>query len=249
MDSGEDDSEAGQTLESVLDVSISFIRLFPYQTNFQVCVAHLTIQTQAETHYRAVCRALAVETEELIVFLNQIKRAQHRTKNLINRTPDSPDSGLSELETGDWARLWMQVIRQLRNGAKLKKVDLDKVYHPRTEFEFTPYEMLLNDIRSKRHTLRHVEEEKLRRVKKDAHEMILEFIRSRPPLVPVSKRRLSPVIPKTPTVYERLMTSIRQKHDLKPIPCSLRRESSGIVLGRVVGSEKIGEYMCLNSFF
>jgi len=135
----------------------------------------------------------------------------------------------------------MQVIRELRNGVKLKKVDLDKVYHPRTEFEFTPYEMLLNDIRSQRHKLKHVNEDMLHRVKKDAHELILEFIRSRPPLVPVSKRSLAPVPPKQQNVYEKLMTSIRQKHNLKPTPRPSRRESSGVVLGRVVASDKSGE--------
>ena len=204
----------------------------------ETCVAHLSLQTQAEAHYRAVCRALVVEAEELQVFLTQISRGAKQLKSPEKRAPDSPDSDLSDLETGDWARLWMQVIRELRNGVKLKKVDLDKVYQPRTEFELTPYEMLLNDIRSQRHKLKHVtpNEDILHRIKKDAHELILEFIRSRPPLVPVSRRRLPPVPPKQQTVYEKLMHSIRQKHELKPTPRPSRRESSGVVLGRVVSS-------------
>lgn len=53
------------------------------------------------------------------------------------------------------ARLWMQVIQQLRQGVKLKKVDPAQIHHP-IEYELTPYEMLLDDIRSRRYKLRQV---------------------------------------------------------------------------------------------
>ncbi|CAG7787125.1 unnamed protein product, partial [Allacma fusca] len=85
------------------------------------------------------------------------------------------------------ARLWVQVIRELRNGVKLKKVDLS--YHecsrgPPIEYELTPYEILMDDIRSRRYKLNKVmvDGSLPPRIKKDAHAIILEFIRSRPPL-------------------------------------------------------------------
>lgn len=125
---------------------------------------------------------------------------------------------LEKLEFHDWARLWIQVIRELRHGVKLKKVDQESIHN--AEYELTPYEMLLDDIRSRRYKLNKVMVNGTlpQRVKKDAHELILEFIRSRPPLVPVSERVLKPPPPRVTTVYERLMESIRKEHKLKPTP-------------------------------
>lgn len=54
------------------------------------------------------------------------------------------------------ARFWVQVMRGLREGVKLKKVQ-DRQYNPLPiEFQLTPYEMLMNDIKSKRYNLRKV---------------------------------------------------------------------------------------------
>lgn len=61
------------------------------------------------------------------------------------------------------------------------------------------------------------------KVKRDAHDIILEFIRSRPPLKPVSQRKLAP-LKKYVTPQERLMQSIREVAS-KPI----LRKSSGPV--------------------
>lgn len=118
------------------------------------------------------------------------------------------------------ARFWMQVIGELRMGVKLKKVNYSRTP---IEYELTPYEILMDDIRSRRYTLRKVDGAIpqrwvveiffylgsclfltlfeiflrnefdfcfclyicflfVRSVKKDAHAMILDFIRSRPPL-------------------------------------------------------------------
>lgn len=47
-------------------------------------------------------------------------------------------------------------MRDLRNGVKLKKVQ-ERQYNPLPiEYQFTPYEMLMDDIRSKRYKLRKV---------------------------------------------------------------------------------------------
>ena len=129
------------------------------------------------------------------------------------------EATLEKLEFHDWARLWIQVIRELRHGVKLKKVDQEDLIH-NTEYELTPYEMLLDDIRSRRYKLNKVmiNGHLPPRLKKDAHELILDFIRSRPPLVPVSKRVLPPPPPRKVTLYEKLMESIRQEHKLRPTP-------------------------------
>lgn len=86
------------------------------------------------------------------------------------------------------ARLWVQVIRQLRNGVKLKSASGGESARKPYEYELTPYEMMMDDIRSRRYKLRQVMVDGTipPRVKKDAHAVILEFIRSRPPLRKVS---------------------------------------------------------------
>ncbi len=79
----------------------------------------------------------------------------------------------------------MQCMQDLRNGVKLKKTNYTKTP---VEYELTPYEMLMDDIRSKRYKLNRVavDGELPPKVRKDAHDIILDFIRSRPPLRPVS---------------------------------------------------------------
>ncbi len=84
------------------------------------------------------------------------------------------------------ARLWVQCMHDLRNGVKLKKTNYTKTP---IEYELTPYEMLMDDIRSRRYKLNHVSSTEMAtpaKAKRDAHDIILDFIRSRPPLKPVS---------------------------------------------------------------
>ena len=88
---------------------------------------------------------------------------------------------------------------QLRLGIKLKKVDYSKTP---TEFELTPYEMLMDDIRKRSYKLNPTEI--TLKVKTDAKDIILDFIRSRPPLKAASKRILPPRI-KNSTPMELLM--------------------------------------------
>lgn len=76
-------------------------------------------------------------------------------------------------------------MHELRQGVKLKKTDYTKTP---IEYEMTPYEILMDDIRSRRYKLKQVmvNGEIPPKIKQDAHELILDFIRSRPPLKPVS---------------------------------------------------------------
>ena len=76
-------------------------------------------------------------------------------------------------------------MKDLRDGVKLKKIEYTKTP---IEYELTPYEILMEDIRERRFSLNKimVDGELPHRIKKDAHDVILQFIRSRPPLKPVS---------------------------------------------------------------
>lgn len=178
----------------------------------QRCEKHLVTLTkqQAESHYKAVVRALVAEGLELATFLEKV--AQGASK-LHLATDGSVNRDLEQLQFADWARFWVQVIAELRMGVKLKKVHYTRAP---IEYELTPYEILMKDIRSCRYSLRKimVDGNAPSRITKDAHAIILEFIRSRPPLRKVSDRKLPPYSrPLTPR--EQLMNSIRKGRTLR----------------------------------
>ena len=84
------------------------------------------------------------------------------------------------------------MIGELRRGVKLKKVEDDlgrrnsiQGMGRGAEFELTPYEILMDDIRARRYHLRKTPEPSAH-LKKDARTVILDFIRSRPPLKKVN---------------------------------------------------------------
>ncbi|XP_039479946.1 protein spire isoform X5 [Drosophila santomea] len=182
----------------------------------ETCRNHIKT-TLPENHYRAVCRALVTETIELRVFLQQVLNNAGAEK-LIKASESSATTQqeLAKLGFNDWARFWVQVIDELRRGVRLKKSN-----HERTpiEYELTPYEILMGDIRAKKYQLRKVmvNGDIPPRVKKDAHAMILEFIRSRPPLKKASDRQLGPPRMCEPSPREQLMESIRKGTELKQI--------------------------------
>lgn len=186
----------------------------------RICSMHLSSPTEedAGSHYKAVCRALVAESVELSTFLAKVKSGTSVLHQMSKET-DLDDSCLEEICIKDWAVLWMQVIRSLREGVKLKKVSFDNDDRKPIEYSLTPYEMLMDDIRSRRYKLREVSTTHPipPNVTKDAHSLILEFIRSRPPLSPVSKRNLPPP-PSAPTSpYDALMKSIKEEHHLRPV--------------------------------
>ena len=149
-------------------------RSFLCKRVLQVCASHLAVENEAPKHYKAVCRALVSEALELSNFMEKVKK--HET--------ESDCQELQELGLQDWARLWRQILKDLRDGVKLKKVDYTKTP---VEYELTPYEVLMEDIRARKFTLNKimVDGELPPRIKKDAHDIILHFIRNRPPLKPV----------------------------------------------------------------
>ncbi|KAB0359280.1 hypothetical protein FD754_003436 [Muntiacus muntjak] len=173
-----------------------------YRDVMKLCAAHLPTEAEAPNHYQAVCRALFAETMELHTFLTKIKSAKE-------------------------ARFWVQVMRDLRNGVKLKKVQ-ERQYNPLPiEYQLTPYEMLMDDIRSRRYTLRKVmvNGDIPPRLKKSAHEIILDFIRSRPPLNPASARKLKPTPPRPRSLHERILEEIKAERKLRPVSPEETRRS------------------------
>ncbi|KAK3525457.1 hypothetical protein QTP86_031532 [Hemibagrus guttatus] len=227
-----------------LDLSISILFFL------QLCTSHLPTSSDASSHYQAVCRALYTETKELRTFLEKIRNAKENLRRMGGETLEEPVRDLNELQNDDWARFWVQVMRDLRNGVKLKKVQ-ERQYNPLPiEYQLTPYEMLMDDIRSKRYKLRkvmvctkpfrdpsyhaysfssvytkQVNGDIPPRLKKSAHEVILEFIRSRPPLNPVAARKLKPNPPRPPSLHERILEEIKAERKLRPVSPDMIRRS------------------------
>ncbi|XP_038609733.1 protein spire homolog 2 isoform X2 [Tachyglossus aculeatus] len=192
-----------------------------FEQVMRLCAARLTDPREAQSHYQAVCRALFVETVELKAFLTKIREAKEMLQKLREDEPktEKPPADLDNLRNTDWARLWVQLMRELRHGVKLKKVQ-EKQFNPLpTEYQLTPFEMLMQDIRARNYKLRKVmvDGDIPPRVKKDAHELILDFIRSRPPLKQVSERRLRPMPQKQRTLHEKILEEIKQERKLRPV--------------------------------
>ncbi|XP_048372194.1 protein spire homolog 2 isoform X2 [Sphaerodactylus townsendi] len=204
----------------------------------RLCAARLTHPQEAQAHYQAVCRALFLETVELKAFLAKIRDAKEMLTKLKEEEDEQQSAAdLDSLRNTDWARLWVQLMRELRHGVKLKKVE-EKQFNPLpTEYQLTPFEMLMQDIRARNYKLRKVmvDGDIPPRVKKNAHELILDFIRSRPPLRQASERRLRPIPQKQRTLHEKILEEIKQERKLRPVesqkgfgslPCLLNACSS-----------------------
>ncbi|XP_013411068.1 protein spire homolog 1 isoform X2 [Lingula anatina] len=183
-----------------------------FQDVIQDCINHLHSPGEAASHYKAVCRALLAEAQELLTFLVNISLCREKLK------AEDGEEDLEDLQRADWARLWMQVMKTLRKGVKLKEVE--HVNKPPVEYELTPYEILMEDIRSRRYTLNKVAANGALppKLKQNAHEIILDFIRSRPPLHPVTNRKLANPRPRTPDLHEQLISEIKNPPKLRSTP-------------------------------
>uniref|UniRef100_H0VAL9 Spire type actin nucleation factor 1 n=1 Tax=Cavia porcellus TaxID=10141 RepID=H0VAL9_CAVPO len=190
-----------------------------YRDVMKMCAAHLPAEAEAANHYQAVCRALFAETMELHTFLTKIKNAKENLKKIQEMDQgDESRTDLEELKNSDWARFWVQVMRDLRNGVKLKKVQ-ERRYDPLPiEFQLTPYEMLMEDIRGRRYTLRRV------------MVMTPSVMLTSQPLSPVkvSARKLKPTPPRPRSLHERILEEIKAERKLRPVsPEEIRRSRLG----------------------
>ncbi|XP_071345954.1 protein spire homolog 2 isoform X2 [Trachinotus anak] len=186
-----------------------------------MCASRLANPSLAPEHYQAVCRALFVETLELQTFLIKIRDAKEMLKKITTEEAleDRSTAELDALKHRDWARLWVQLMKELRQGVKLKKVQ-EQPFNPLpTEFSLTPFEMLMQDIRARKFQLRKVmvDGDIPTRVKRNAHELILDFIRSRPPLKPVTERSLPPPPPQQQSLHDQVLAEIKQERKLRPV--------------------------------
>lgn len=205
-----DDEDASTADDEGIEKDAKENGLFP--DVLTICEQHLSNEINPANHYRAVCRALVAEAQELCSFLEQISCGK---ESLAKEDDDL--TLLEDLQRNDWARLWVQIMKQLRHGVRLKGVQHTNLT-PR-EYELTPFEVLLEDIRTRRYTLKKtlVNGDIPPKVKSDAHAVILEFIRSRPPLHSVKDRILKSPPKRELDPIELLLQDIRQQPKLRPV--------------------------------
>ncbi|KAL6107345.1 spire2 [Pungitius sinensis] len=217
--SGQDEEEEEEEEEEEREGAMRPVSTF--RQVMALCASRLADPSLAPEHYQAVCRALFVETLELQTFLTKIRDAKEMLKKITKEeaVEDKSTSELDALKHTDWARLWVQLMKELRHGVKLKKVQEQPFNLLPTEFSFTPFEMLMQDIRTRKFQLRKVmvDGDIPTRVKRNAHELILDFIRSRPPLRPASERCLPPPPLQPQSLHEKVLAGIKQERKLRPV--------------------------------
>ncbi|KAK2841718.1 hypothetical protein Q5P01_011918 [Channa striata] len=207
--------------------------VYTFRQVMALCAARLANPSLAPDHYQAVCRALFVETLELQTFLIKIRDAKEMLRKITTEEAledrstaelDAETQRLGETkraraQSDGEARLWVQLMKELRQGVKLKKVQEQPFDPLPTEFSLTPFEMLMQDIRARKFQLRKVmvDGDIPTRVKRNAHELILDFIRSRPPLKPVSERSLPPPPPQQQSLHDQVLAEIKQERKLRPV--------------------------------
>eukprot|EP00092_Neocalanus_flemingeri_P010992 GFUD01011835.1.p1 GENE.GFUD01011835.1~~GFUD01011835.1.p1 ORF type:complete len:612 (+),score=117.57 GFUD01011835.1:56-1891(+) len=183
----------------------------------ELCRHHLALPGEAAEHYQQVCRAVVAEALEL--------------SSLMSRLSSKDLEELDSLDRQDWAGIFNQVMGELRSGIKLRKVDFSRTP---TEFSMTPYEMLMDEVQSKKVVLKkpvfpvHVE--------KAARDQILDFIRSRPTLKPAVERKLNEPTPDE-CPAEILMNEIRGGRARQSLRRTKVRRKKGVVdeaFGKVV---------------
>ncbi|KAL6268298.1 hypothetical protein P5V15_001415 [Pogonomyrmex californicus] len=222
-DSGDTDAEdymISRATESYTDNSKCTLK-----TVLQICARHIqNSHEDVDNYYRNVIQTFVEEALNLSQFLEKIVVDKQDLISPCNIDRSSTSlQNIDTLDFNDWtdiriwraiqARFWVQVISELRRGVKLKKVEanmssrtLSREQGSLPDYKLTPYESLMNDIRERRYHLRKTPPTPSR---KDAHAIILEFIRSRPPLKKASERRLRP-LQKESTLRELLMESIKK---------------------------------------
>ncbi|XP_053309789.1 protein spire homolog 1-like [Spea bombifrons] len=180
----------------------------------KVCEERLFSLSEASDHYRAICRVQFAEHQEFCKLLRTLERSKQSLKQLEAEDFLAKDS-LPLYES--WNDLWRHVIRELRLGIRLSSAKersytgLPVVYKP------SPHELLMNDIRCRRYTLRAVQENEKNKINQSPENFITDLIRVRP-LKPASERKLKERRLEEPSLHELLMTEIKSATKLRPLP-------------------------------
>nr|XP_048695837.1 protein spire homolog 1-like [Caretta caretta] len=160
-----------------------------FQDVLKICEEHLPRPSEAASYYRTVCRALFAEYIDLQKLMLTLQSSKESLRRMDME--DLLENDTQKEKENYWqASLWHGVLGELQNGVRLRKaMERPRRSVPPKEYTRSPYELLTEDIRCKRYTLRKVK---------------------------ASERKLKENSPKEPSLHDLLMTEIKQTHKLRP---------------------------------
>ncbi|XP_043394580.1 protein spire homolog 1-like isoform X3 [Chelonia mydas] len=160
-----------------------------FQDVLKICEEHLPRPSEAASYYRTVCRALFAEYIDLQKLMLTLQRSKESLRRMD--VEDLLENDTQKEKDNYWqASLWHGVLGELQNGVRLRKaMERPQRSIPPKEYTRSPFELLTEDIRCKRYTLRKVK---------------------------ASERKLKENSPKEPSLHDLLMTEIKQTHKLRP---------------------------------
>ncbi|XP_024999524.2 protein spire homolog 1 isoform X1 [Gallus gallus] len=177
------------------------------QDVIKACEDHLSMPSEASGHYRMTCKSLFTEFMELQKLVSIIQTSKESLKKMDEE--DLLETHMQKKEK-QWASLWPSVICELQNGVKLQKAtERPQRPVPLKECTYSPYELLLDDIRHKRYKLRKVIVEQKCRTLSNA------VAAPKPRLKPVLEWKLKECVPSEPSLHKQLMAEIKQPRKLQ----------------------------------
>ncbi|XP_072269805.1 protein spire homolog 1-like [Pyxicephalus adspersus] len=166
----------------------------------KVCIERLFLPSEAPGHYKAVCRKQYGVYAEICNLLQTIKQSKQNLMKL--ETNERDDSAVFD----NWSSLWKGVMNEMRIGMNLCRSRHRSYNAQPIEYELAPYELLMEDIRCRRYTLRKVQDCDQSKSSKSEDNIILDLIRS---LKPASARKLREKPQEEPSLHELLMSEIK----------------------------------------
>ncbi|TFK04825.1 chitotriosidase-1 [Platysternon megacephalum] len=183
-----------------------------FQDVLKICEEHLPRPSEAASYYRTVCGVLFAEYVDLQKLMLTLQSSKESLRRMD--VEDLLENDTQREKDNYWqASLWHDVIRELQNGVRLRKaMERPQCSVPPKEYARSPYELLAEDIRRKRYTLRKVKINSEQNCKSSEGNTVV----SQPPLKPASERKLKENSPKAPSLHDLLMMEIKQPQKLRP---------------------------------
>ncbi|XP_073537647.1 protein spire homolog 1-like [Phyllobates terribilis] len=175
------------------------------------CAERLFVPSEASTHYKNVCRLQYDEYKNIQDLLQTIQIAKRSLKRLESKD-ELEDEMLVKYD--NWGTLWSDVMNELSLGVNLRRIDQRSYNALPIVYTLTPYELLMDDIRSKRYTLRPVKEHDLNKSSRSEENVILDLIRTHT-LKPASERKLKERSQEEPSLHDLLMSEIKSSKTLR----------------------------------
>uniref|UniRef100_G1NNE5 KIND domain-containing protein n=1 Tax=Meleagris gallopavo TaxID=9103 RepID=G1NNE5_MELGA len=181
------------------------------QDVIKACEHHLSMPSEATSHYKMTCKSLFTEFIELQKLVSIIQTSKESLKKMDEE--DLLETHMQKKEK-QWTSLWPSVICELQNGVKLRKAtERPQRPAPLKECTYSPYELLLDDIRHKRYKLRKCSAQPKAEACRSVYELLQELRQDDKKKVLEWKPK--ECVPSEPTLHKQLMAEIKQPRKLQ----------------------------------